>query len=97
MFIFINFFQGFTVDNSPGNVNAGENCNGNIKMQMLGQNSNMNCIPGQINGIKMSPIQTVMYQHIPLSPTQQQSQQLCGSVDGQTDINSSHVSFYKTP
>lgn len=64
-------------------------------MQMLGQNSNMNCVTGQINGIKMSPVQTLMYQHIPLSPAQQQTQQLCGSVDCQTEINSSHVSFNK--
>lgn len=55
----------------------------------------MNCITGQINGIKMSsPVQTLMYQHIPLSPAQQQTQQPCVSVDGQTEINSSHVSFH---
>lgn len=89
------FLQGFTVDNSPGNGNAGENYNNNINMQMLGQNTNMNCITGQINGIKMSnPVQTLMYQHIPLSPAQQQTQQSCVSVDGQTEINSSHVSFH---
>lgn len=63
-------------------------------MQMLGQNSNMNCVTGQINGIKMSPVQTLMYQHIPMSPAQQQTQQSCISVDGQTEINSSHVCFY---
>lgn len=65
-------------------------------MQMLGQNSNMNCVTGQINGIKMSPVHTLMYQHIPLSPAQQHNQQPCSSVDGQTEINSSHVSsiFY---
>lgn len=85
--------QGFTVDNSPGNGNPGENCNNNIKMQILGQNPNMNCVTGQINGIKMNPVQTLMYQHIPLSPAQQQTHQSCGLVDGQTEINSSHVSF----
>lgn len=58
---------------------------------MLGQNSNINCVPGQINGIKMNPVQNMMYQHIPLSPVQQQTQQQCGSVDGQHEINSSHV------
>lgn len=88
------FLQGFTVDNSPGNGNSGENCNNNIKMQMLGQNSNMNCVTGQINGIKMNSVQTLMYQHIPLSPAQQQTHQSCGLVDGQTEINSSHVSYY---
>lgn len=81
------------MDNSPGNCNAGKNCNTNINIQMLGQNSNMNCVTGQINGIKMGPIQTLMYQNIPLSPVQQ-NQQSCGSVDGQTEINSSHVSFH---
>lgn len=58
-------------------------------MQILGQNPNMNCV----NGIKMSPVQTLMYQHIPLSSVQQQTQQSCGAVDGQTEINNSHVSF----
>lgn len=63
-------------------------------MQILGQNSNLNCVAGQINGIKMSSGQPLIYQHIPLSPAQQQTQQSCGPVDGQTEINSSHVSFY---
>ncbi|XP_026806637.1 CREB-regulated transcription coactivator 1-like isoform X6 [Rhopalosiphum maidis] len=85
--------NGFTVDNSPGNGNSGENCNNNIKMQILGQNSNMNCVTGQINGIKMNPVQTVMYQHIPLSPAQQQTHQSCGIVNGQTEINSSHLNI----
>ncbi|XP_060876708.1 CREB-regulated transcription coactivator 1-like isoform X7 [Metopolophium dirhodum] len=85
--------NGFTVDNSPGNGNSGENCNNNIKMQMLGQNSNMNCVTGQMNGIKMNPVQTLMYQHIPLSPAQQQTHQSCGLVDGQTEINSSHLNI----
>ncbi|XP_026806636.1 CREB-regulated transcription coactivator 1-like isoform X5 [Rhopalosiphum maidis] len=85
--------KGFTVDNSPGNGNSGENCNNNIKMQILGQNSNMNCVTGQINGIKMNPVQTVMYQHIPLSPAQQQTHQSCGIVNGQTEINSSHLNI----
>ncbi|XP_060876707.1 CREB-regulated transcription coactivator 1-like isoform X6 [Metopolophium dirhodum] len=85
--------KGFTVDNSPGNGNSGENCNNNIKMQMLGQNSNMNCVTGQMNGIKMNPVQTLMYQHIPLSPAQQQTHQSCGLVDGQTEINSSHLNI----
>lgn len=58
-------------------------------MQILSQNSNMNCV----NGLKMSPVQTLMYQHIPLSSVQQQTQQSCGAVDGQTEINNSHVSF----
>lgn len=62
-------------------------------MQILGQNSNINCVTGQRNGMKMSPVQTLMYQHIPLSPAQQ-TQQSCGSIDGQTDINSSRVRFY---
>jgi len=84
---------GFTVDNSPGNGNSGENCNNNIKMQILGPNSNMNCVTGQINGIKMNPVQTVMYQHIPLSPAQQQTHQSCGIVNGQTEINSSHLNI----
>jgi len=88
----LTFLQGFTVDNSPGSSNTGDNCNSNIKMQMLGQNSNMNCVTGQINGIKMSPVQTLMYQHIPLSPALQHNQQSCSPVDGQTEINSSHVS-----
>lgn len=61
---------------------------------MLGQNSNVNCVAGQINGIKMSPVQNLMYQHIPLSPIQQQTHQTCGLVDGQHEINSSHVCFY---
>ncbi|XP_029346046.1 CREB-regulated transcription coactivator 1 isoform X6 [Acyrthosiphon pisum] len=85
--------NGFTVDNSPGNGNSGENCNNNIKMQMLGQNSNMNCVTGQMNGIKMNSVQTLMYQHIPLSPAQQQTHQSCGLVDGQTEINSSHLNI----
>ncbi|XP_029346040.1 CREB-regulated transcription coactivator 2 isoform X1 [Acyrthosiphon pisum] len=85
--------KGFTVDNSPGNGNSGENCNNNIKMQMLGQNSNMNCVTGQMNGIKMNSVQTLMYQHIPLSPAQQQTHQSCGLVDGQTEINSSHLNI----
>jgi len=63
-------------------------------MQMLGQNSNINCVTGQMNGIKMNPVQTLMYQHIPLSPAQQQTHQSCGLVDGQTEINSSHVSYH---
>jgi len=92
--MFICFLQGFTVDNSPGNSNTGDSGNSNIKMQILGQNSNLNCVAGQINGMKMSPVQTLMYQHIPLSPTQQQTQQSCNLVDGQTDINSSHVSYF---
>lgn len=61
---------------------------------MLGQNSNMNCVTGQMNGIKMNPVQTLMYQHIPLSPAQQQTHQSCGLVDGQTEVNSSHVSYH---
>lgn len=86
------------MDNSPGNGNPGENCNNNIKMQNLSQNSNMNCVTSQINGVKMNAVQTLMYQqHIPLSPAQHQTQQSCGSVDGQTEINSSHVSFYVKP
>ncbi|KAL5235236.1 hypothetical protein ACI65C_002646 [Semiaphis heraclei] len=85
--------KGFTVDNSPGNGNSGENCNNNIKVQMLGQNSNMNCVTGQMNGIKMNPVQTLMYQHIPLSPAQQQTHQSCGIIDGQTEINSSHLNI----
>ncbi|CAH1723545.1 unnamed protein product [Aphis gossypii] len=84
---------GFTVDNSPGNGNSGENCNNNIKMQILSQNSNMNCVTGQMNGIKMNPVQTLMYQHIPLSPAQQQTHQSCGIVNGQTEINSSHLNI----
>ncbi|VVC43358.1 Transducer of regulated CREB activity, N-terminal,Transducer of regulated CREB activity, middle [Cinara cedri] len=84
---------GFTVDNSPGNGNIGENCNNNIKIQMLNQNSNINCVTGQINGIKMSPVQNLMYQHIPLSPVQQQTQQLCSSINGQHEINSSHLNI----
>lgn len=59
-------------------------------MQVLGPNSNINCVPGQING-------SLMYQHIPLSPTQQQPQQSGGSVDNQNEINSSHVSFLIFP
>lgn len=59
-------------------------------MRMLEPNSNMNCGTGQINNLNMS--QTLMYQTIPLSTAQQQTQQSC-SVDGQTEINSSHVSF----
>ncbi|VVC43357.1 Hypothetical protein CINCED_3A022555 [Cinara cedri] len=85
--------KGFTVDNSPGNGNIGENCNNNIKIQMLNQNSNINCVTGQINGIKMSPVQNLMYQHIPLSPVQQQTQQLCSSINGQHEINSSHLNI----
>ncbi|XP_050439258.1 CREB-regulated transcription coactivator 1-like isoform X2 [Adelges cooleyi] len=87
---------GFTVDNSPGNNNAAENsCNNNscAKMQQtsLGQNSNYvnNCVAGgggQRNGMKLGPMQTLMYQHVPLSPAQQLS---CSPVDGQNDINSS--------
>lgn len=93
------FLQGFTVDNSPGNGNSVENCNSNIKMQIIGQNSNVNCVTGQVNGIKMSPLQhphhsTIMYQPIPLSPTQQ-TQPSCGSVSGQTEINSLQVTFLK--
>lgn len=92
------FLQGFTVDNSPGNSNSVENCNNNIKMQIIGQNSNVNCITGQVNGIKMSPLQhphhsTIMYQPIPLSPAQQLTQPSCGSVSGQTEINSLQVTF----
>jgi len=60
---------------------------------MLGQTSNMNCVTGQMNGIKMNPVQTLMYQHIPLSPAQQ-TVQSCGLIDGQTEINSSHVSYH---
>lgn len=93
IFIHDYLLQGFTVDNSPGNGNGGKNYNTNINIQMLKLNSNLNCVTGQINGIKMSPIQTLMYQNIPLSPVQQ-TQQSCGSVDGQTEINSSHVSFH---
>ncbi|XP_050439623.1 CREB-regulated transcription coactivator 3-like isoform X7 [Adelges cooleyi] len=88
--------NGFTVDNSPGNNNAAENsCNNNscAKMQQtsLGQNSNYvnNCVAGgggQRNGMKLGPMQTLMYQHVPLSPAQQLS---CSPVDGQNDINSS--------
>ncbi|XP_050439574.1 CREB-regulated transcription coactivator 3-like isoform X6 [Adelges cooleyi] len=88
--------KGFTVDNSPGNNNAAENsCNNNscAKMQQtsLGQNSNYvnNCVAGgggQRNGMKLGPMQTLMYQHVPLSPAQQLS---CSPVDGQNDINSS--------
>ncbi|XP_025193872.1 CREB-regulated transcription coactivator 1-like isoform X4 [Melanaphis sacchari] len=85
--------KGFTVDNSPGNGNSGDNCNNNRKMQILGQNSNMNCVTGQMNGIKMNPVQTVMYQHIPLSPAQQQTHQSCSIVNGQTEINSSHLNI----
>ncbi|XP_025193873.1 CREB-regulated transcription coactivator 1-like isoform X5 [Melanaphis sacchari] len=85
--------NGFTVDNSPGNGNSGDNCNNNRKMQILGQNSNMNCVTGQMNGIKMNPVQTVMYQHIPLSPAQQQTHQSCSIVNGQTEINSSHLNI----
>lgn len=92
------FLQGFTVDNSPGNSNSVENCNSNIKMQIIGQNSNVNCVTGQVNGIKMSPLQhphhsAIMYQPIPLSPVQQQTQPTCGSVSGQTEINSLQVTF----
>lgn len=61
---------------------------------MVGQNANINCVTGQMNGIKMNPVQTLMYQHIPLSPAQQQTHQTCSLVDGQTEINSSHVSFH---
>jgi hypothetical protein len=86
--------QGFNVDNSLGNGNSGENCNSTIEMRMLEQNSNMNCGTVQMNNLNMS--QTLMYQTIPLSSRQQQTQQSC-STDGQTEINSSHVSFhYKT-
>ncbi|XP_050439685.1 CREB-regulated transcription coactivator 3-like isoform X8 [Adelges cooleyi] len=62
--------NGFTVDNSPGNNNAAEN----------------SCGGGQRNGMKLGPMQTLMYQHVPLSPAQQLS---CSPVDGQNDINSS--------
>ncbi|XP_025424394.1 CREB-regulated transcription coactivator 2-like isoform X8 [Sipha flava] len=82
--------KGFNVDNSLGNGNSGENCNSTIEMRMLEQNSNMNCGTVQMNNLNMS--QTLMYQTIPLSSRQQQTQQSC-STDGQTEINSSHLNI----
>lgn len=87
------FLQGFNVDNSLGNGNSGENCNSSIEMRLLEQNSNINCGTVQMNNLNMS--QTLMYQTIPLSSTQQQTQPPC-SADGQTEINTSHVSFHYT-
>ncbi|XP_050522308.1 CREB-regulated transcription coactivator 1-like isoform X2 [Daktulosphaira vitifoliae] len=82
--------KGFTVDNSPGNNNTGESCNGSINMHILQPNSNLNYVVGQRNGIKIEPMQTLIYhQHVPLSPAQQQ----CSPIDSQNEINSSHMNM----
>ncbi|XP_050522316.1 CREB-regulated transcription coactivator 3-like isoform X10 [Daktulosphaira vitifoliae] len=82
--------NGFTVDNSPGNNNTGESCNGSINMHILQPNSNLNYVVGQRNGIKIEPMQTLIYhQHVPLSPAQQQ----CSPIDSQNEINSSHMNM----